>query len=242
MKNKNLVAALFVCLLDVICSLAQRRIVINDPTTADPNAIDDNKYTLSAEEKAVMDKSVLPKARVRLKESCDEEFVSISGVHHGAFTKAGSDQTMIFYQFCQTGNGLGTAGVAILDNGKLAAGFVAPQAGWTVDSAILPDINDNGLDEIALYYSGGMHQGEGGTGVDVFEYSAGKLKGIGWFQSDGFTETGPVFGYKVTVIPGKTPTFSRQKYLQNAAGKWRVSGKATPLKLTEVIGPYEALR
>jgi hypothetical protein len=245
MKTRYLAAAFSVCLFVSAFAAGQGSLLINDPTAADaPGAISsDNKYKLSATEQAAMDKYVFPKARIKLKESCgDEEAIEIAGRQQGSFTKAGADQTLIFYQFCQTGNGLGTAGVTILEAGRPVANFVAPNSGWTMDSAVLPDINQNGLDEIALYYSGGMHQGEGGTGVDIFEYSAGGLKGIGWYQSDGFSETGPVFGYKVTVNPGKTPAFFKQKYLQNAAGKWRISGKALPLKLTEVIGTFEPLK
>src|SRR5207247_1850178 len=128
-----------------------------------------------------------------------EESISIAGRGDGAFTRAGAKQVFIFYEFCETGNGLGSAGLAVLENGRVVASFVAPETGWGVNAASLPDLNQNGLNEIALYYSGGMHQGAGGTGVDIVEYSAGKLKGIGWYQAEGFNETGPVFGFRVTV-------------------------------------------
>ena len=243
MTIRYLFSALGLGLCACISAFSQGSLVINDPTTVPPvtGGPIEVKYKLSAAEQSVMDKYVYPKARARLKESCDEEALDISGRHSGSFTKAGADQTAIFYQYCQTGNGMGSAGLVILENGKPVANFIAEQAGWTQDSAVLPDINQNGLDEIELYYSGGMHQGEGGVGVDIVEYSAGRIKGIGWYQSDGFSETGPVFGFKITVNPGKVPAFFKQKYLQNAAGKWRMSGKVLPLKLGEIVGPFEAL-
>ena len=38
---------------------------------------------------------------------------------------------------------IGTAGVVILENGKVIANFLAEEAGWADDSAVLPDINEN---------------------------------------------------------------------------------------------------
>lgn len=51
---------------------------------------------------------------------------------------------------------------------KVISSYVA-ESGWTLGITVLPDINQNGFDEFALYYSGGMHQGQGGTGVDILE-------------------------------------------------------------------------
>ena len=243
MKIGHFLSAIGVGLCTFASAFSQGSLVINDPTAADaPGAVtSDKKYKLSAAEQSAVDKYVLPKIRAKIAGGACEETIEIAGRHEGSFTKADAAQTMIFYQFCQTGNGLGSAGVVILENGRPVGNFLAEDAGWTIDSAVLPDINQNGVDEIELYYSGGMHQGEGGTGVDIVEYSAGKLKGVGWFQSDGFTDSGPVFGYKVTTNPGKTPVFFREKCLQNAAGKWRKTGKVLPLKLGETVGKFEAV-
>src|SRR4051794_32658311 len=119
---------LFVGTLTAVCAaaaMAQGSVVINDPTQTDPNAINDNKYKLSADEQSAFDKYVLPKVRKRLLGStCDEETIELSGRHQGSFTKAGSEQIAIFYQFCQTGNGLGAAGVAILEGGRVVGNFV----------------------------------------------------------------------------------------------------------------------
>ncbi len=87
-----------------------------------------------------------------------------------------------------------------------------------------------------------MHQGAGGTGVDIFEFSASSLKGIGWFQAEEFTETSPVMGYKVTVKPGKVPSYSSQKFIQNSAGKWRKSGVAKPLHLEAAVSQFESVK
>lgn len=239
MKASNLATALALCLGICCVAAGQGLVVINDPpTTSDSNASSDK---LTPSEQAVMDKYVLPKVRAKLASGACEESVDISGRLEGSFTKPQAKQIAIFYQFCQTGNGFGSAGVAVLEEGKVVGNFVAPDSGWTNASAVLPDINNNGLNELALYYSGGIHQGEGGTGVDIVEYSAGNLKGIGWFQADGFSETGPTFGYKVTVKTGSIPSFFREKWVQNNSGKWRRVALVAPLKLGPTVGKFEAL-
>ena len=87
-----------------------------------------------------------------------------------------------------------------------------------------------------------MHQGAGGTGVDVFEFSGNSLHGLGWFQSEGFSEDAPTFGYKVYVKQGKAPVFSRQKYLLGNNEKWRPSGKLAVFKPGENIAKFTAAR
>lgn len=217
-------------------AFGQTTVVINDPT------VEPAKVAISAAEQSLLDKSILPKAREELVGDACEESVEVSGRAYGAFTRAGAKQTVIFYQFCQTGNGLGSVGVAVIENGKVVANYVSADSGWSSDAKTLPDINQNGLDEIALYYTGGLHQGSGGTGVNIVEFSAGGLKGIGWYQAEEFTETSPVMGYKVTVKPGKLPTFFKEKYVQNSAGKWRKTGKIIPLKLGKVEEQFETLK
>lgn len=219
-----------------ISMCAQQAIVIHDPT------VEAAKVELTRDEQSLIDKSILPKARIKLKGDACEETIEVSGRVEGAFTRAGAKQTLIFYQFCQTGNGLGSVGVAVLENGRAVANLVSAESGWSVDARRLPDINQNGLDEIALYYSGGMHQGAGGTGVDIFEFSGPNLQGIGWFQAEEFSEKSPVYGYRVTAVPGKVPAFTRERYTQNSKGAWRKTGTSTKLKLTEVVSKFEILK
>jgi hypothetical protein len=236
MKFRSLALVAFAVLAAAAEAGAQVAVVINDPNVELPVA------KLSPNEQGLFDKTVLPAVRkVLANEYCEEE-VTVAGSASGAFTRAGSKQTLVFYQFCQTGNGLGSVGLAVLENGKVAANFVSAESAWSVDAQALPDINMNGLDEFALYYSGGMHQGEGGTGVDIMEFSAGKLKGIGWFQAESFSDSSPTAGYKVSVKPGVRPVFTREKFIQNDAGKWRRSGRPAAFKLTAVYGTFEVVK
>ena len=244
MKTRHL-ASVVLALFVLSISIFGQTVVINDPAIEsakmEQSAVDAAKIVLPTAEQALMDKSILPKIWEKLKSESCEESIEVSGRVQGAFTKAGTKQTLVFYQFCQTGNGLGSVGVAIIDGGKVVGNFVSAESGWSADAKVLPDINQNGLDEVALYYSGGMHQGAGGTGVDIMEFSAGSLKGVGWFLAEEFTETSPVMGYKVTVTPAKTPVFQREKYIQSKDGKWRKSGAPVPLKLKPVETKFEAI-
>jgi hypothetical protein len=235
MRSTYFPTAILVIAFISISSVAQSSIVINTPGELPA------KPTLNAAEKRLMDRSILPKVRKKLAgDACTAER-EIAGIMHGAFSKAGTDQTLIFYQFCQTGNGLGSVGVALFDNGKVAGNYVSAESGWAVDAKILPDINKNGMNEVALYYSGGMHQGSGGTGVDIMEISGGNLKGIGWFQTEGFNEKSN-WAYKVWVKPGAVPAFFQEKWAANSAGKLRKAGNAVPLQLKKTFGTFEAIK
>jgi hypothetical protein len=237
MKNKLLLNFLIVFCFLSANAFAQATVIVNDPTkTAKP-------IMPSAAEESLITRSVLPKARKLWAEdeTCTEEF-EIAGVAKGAFTKANAGQTLIFYQFCQIGNGFGHNGLVLIENGKIASSYVSA-GGWAIGLKALPDINQNGLDEFAVYYSGGMHQGQGGTGVDVMEFSAaGAVRGLGWFQGDMFGEETGDYGYKVTVKPGKTPVFYREKYISLSDNKWRKSGKIAAFKLGKPYGKFDVLK
>jgi hypothetical protein len=187
-----------------------------------------------------MEKSVLPKVRKKLVTGACQDGYEFKGSVRGSFSRARSEQTLVFYQFCETGNGLGYVGIALLENGKVVGSYVA-DSGWAVRIERLPDINQNGLDEFLLYYGGGMHQGQGGIGVDIVEFSKGAPKGMGWFQAETITDTESDWGYKVTVKKGKTPVFYRQKYM-NDAGNWRKTGKNARFTLKNVTDTYIAVK
>lgn len=235
MKITDLPGTFLMVFLFCAAAYGQQSIVINDPTKAD------SLLKASATEENLIKKSVLPKAR-RLwskNDACAEDF-SIAGTAKGAFTKPNAKQTLIFYEFCQTGNGFGNNGLVLFENGKIIASYVS-EGGWSLDLKSLPDINKNGLNEFAVYYSGGIHQGEGGTGVDLMEFSGAAIKGLGWFQADSFNEEDS-YSYKVSVKPGKTPSFYREKYESISENKWRKVGKPAPFKLGETYGKFTALK
>ena len=213
----------------------QQTVVINDPLKSEkPTAVN------SAVENLVVTQ-ILPKARKHWagNDACEEDF-AVSGTANGAFTKSGAAQTVVFYQFCQTGNGLGNNGLVLIENGKVLGSYVF-EGGWANDIKAAPDLNQNGLDEFLVYYSGGMHQGQGGTGADVMEFSGADIKGLGWFQAESFTEEDST-AYKISVKPAKNPLFYREKYVSTGDDKWRKSGKIAAFKLEKVYGKFVALK
>lgn len=231
MKKHIWPAALAIAVF-AVCTRAQATIVVNDPVTKT------TPVKLTAAEARLMERSVLPPVRkVLVSDLCEEEY-EVANSTKGAFTQPGAHQTAVFYQFCQTGNGYGSVGVAILEGGKVVGNYVAADGGWTVDARTLPDINDNGLDEIALYFSGGMHQGEGGTGVEVMEFSHAGLRSLGWFQAESFSDSAPSIGYRITARKGKTPTFTRQKLTSRNQKTWRRAGKPMPFRLSKPITKF----
>lgn len=235
MRNINLLGILLIGLLLIGPCLAQQMIVINDPA-AEPVG-----GGLSAAEESLIKDRILPKTREHWAKSngCDEDY-RVMGEATGSFSKPKSNQSLIFYQFCQTGNGLGNNGLVLIENGKIIGNYVS-ESGWALDLKVLPDINQNGLSEFLLYYSGGMHQGAGGTGVDVMEFSLANVKGIGWFQSENFSEDAGDWSYKVFVKPGRIPLFYREKYISKN-DKLQKTGKLTAFKLGKNVSEFTALK
>jgi len=234
MTTTYLPATAIAIALFAFAAFSQSTIVINTPGE------EPAKAELSTAEKRLMDRTVLPKARKRLSGEACEESVELAGIVHGAFIRSGAAQTLVFYQFCQTGNGLGSAGVAVFEGNKVVANLLSEESGRTIGAKVLPDINQNGLNEVALFYSGGMHQGSGGTGVDIMEFSGTVLKGIGWFQSESFTEK-TSYSFKVLAKPGTPPQFYSEKW-SSYKGKYRPVGSSMPLKLKPVFGKFEVVK
>lgn len=230
--------ALLVSLLALCLILhAQEFVIVHSPVEDDTP-----KPELTAAERNLMNRVALPKVRKKLAglDFCEESFEP-SAVLHGAFSRPGAEQTVIFYQYCQTGNGLGEVGVVLIEGNKIIGNYIA-DAGWTLGGKVLPDINQNGLNEFALYYSGGIHQGSGGTGIEIMEFGLGGLRGIGWLQAESFDDKGNDFSYKVTVKPGKLPSFYCEKYIAASTGKFRRVGRAVPFRPSRNISKFEVIR
>jgi hypothetical protein len=216
-------------------AFAQAVITVHDPTR------EAEITDLSAEDEKLMEKSVLPKVRKKLvTETCSDSY-ELTGAVDGSFSKPNSKQTLAFYQFCETGNGLGNIGLALLEDGKVVGSYVA-ESGWAYSITRLPDINQNGLDEFTLAYSGGLHQGEGGIGINVVEFTKAGPRGLGWFQAEAITDTESDWGYMVTVKKGKTPLFFRQKYLSINESKWKKTGVNARFSLKKASERYTAVK
>lgn len=232
MKNVRVPGLLLAAFLFAAAAFGQAIVVVHDPRA------DSAPSPLGAADERFIQTHVLPSVRKKIvSDICTEEFRA-SGIVKGAFTKPKSMQTLVFYQFCETGNGLGQVGVAVFENDRLLGSFVS-DVGWAVDLKMLPDINRNGLNEFALYYSGGLHQGQGGVGVDIVEFSDGRLKPHGWFQADNIAEEeNENYSYRVTARTGKTPVFYHQKYIGTETNRLRKSGANARFSLGEAVGVF----
>ncbi len=232
MKKLRLSGLLTAALFLATATFGQSVVVVNDPLT------ESRPSRLTASDERFVKTRILPAVRKKLtSDICTEDFRE-SGVVKGSFSKPDSKQTLVFYQFCETGNGLGQVGLVLFESGRLIASFVS-DVGWAVDLRMLPDINRNGLNEFALYYSGGLHQGQGGIGVDIVEFSGNRLKAVGWFQADNIAEEpNENYSYRVTARTGKTPVFFHQKYIGTDRKRLRRSGPNRRFSLGEAVGVF----
>ncbi len=237
MKTKYLVLIFAICFAGAFAANGQGTVVVNDPT----KDADQTEAKISAADDAILKNEVLPKVKKRIKSDVCEADVDVAGHAHGAFSRAGAKQVLVFYQYCQTGNGFGWIGLMLIENGKLVGNFLS-ESGWSNGINAVPDINQNGLDEFVLSYSGGMHQGQGGVGADLVEFLAGLPKGIGWFKAEEFGETEAVTAWKVTAAPGKIPVFYKQKYFSGENQKYRRVGGNLVFKLGKPYSTFEAIK
>ena len=236
MRNGFGFGFLMIIFLSAIAVFGQQSVVLNDPLR------DEKSMPSGAASENLIKRQILPKARKHWagNDACEEDY-AFTGAADGAFSKPNSKQTLVFYQFCQTGNGFGNNGLVLIENGKIVGSYVS-ESGWALNLKSLPDINQNGTNEFLVYYSGGIHQGAGGTGADVMEFSGINIRGIGWFQADSFNDEDESFGYKVTAKSGKTPIFYREKYISTGENKWKKSGKSAAFKLDKTYGKFTVLK
>lgn len=228
---------LLVLIINAAPAAAQQDLVIYDPAITP----EDIEPELPDDEQAVFDSTVLPLLKAKYQsEGCSVD-PELAGEVSGHFTNKGVVQKAAFYQVCQTGNGLGVIAIVIFENGKLVGAW-GDNSGWTMQISSIADMNRDGIDEFTLSFGGGMHQGMGGIGVDVVEFRNGRPVVLGWFQAEKLTDGETDSAWKVTVKPGKNPTFYRQKYVANKKGKLIKTGTKAAFRLTKVENGFELIQ
>jgi hypothetical protein len=235
MKRRELVFVVAAVVALTLSTFSQGTVVVHDPTKDAP------EVKLTQAEQALFDSAMPAVAKHVPSEGCDTETRETSGVAHGSFTRAGARQTLIFYQYCQTGNGLGWVGLLLIEGGKVVGNYIS-DAGWSNGIETVPDVNQNGLNEFTLALSGGIHQGEGGVGVDLMEFSAGLPRGLGWYKAEEFSESQTGSAWKLTARPGKPPIFYKQKFLSGENQKYRPRGGAVATKLGSPYSKFEQVK
>ncbi len=184
-------------------------------------------------------------------DACGGGNLNIIGAVEGSFTRAGARQRAIVYELCQTGNGFANNGIAVIENGKIAAHFAA-EGGWNLEVARVPDVNRNGRDELAIETGGGMHQGYTGSSITLLEMSDTAAAELGVFlvytnecedyAPDKYCDR----SYKLTAAPGTRPSYLAQKYLNRGTDekpRWVASGKpAAARSIRDLNRKYELVK
>jgi hypothetical protein len=223
-------------LLACVASVWPQLIVVNDPT------VTAKETKMTAAERKIFERDALPAVRKMIKSDVCEESLQDAGVARGAFTAPGKRQSLIFYEYCQTGNGFGWNGLVLIEGDRVVGNFVS-EGGWGVYVAPVDDINQNGILEFTLAYSGGLHQGQGGTGVELMEFANGLPAGIGWYKAEEFGESGPSSSWKLTAQPGKPPVYYKQKFTTREGGKPRPVGKNVLTRLDKAfVSKFERVK
>lgn len=158
-----------------------------------------------------------------------EEF-KILDVAEGSFTAPNSDgQRAVLYRYSYTN------GVVILSDGDIVAHYSGGPGDYAFYTAIksLPDVNQNGLSELILFRN--VEDNE-----DIipyfFELKDSKIKFLGegaYFESgyaagdEADASKAKQTAYRLTVEPGKNPTFSQDIYERTGdKGVWKLTKKA----------------
>ena len=171
---------------------------------------------------------------------CSDEVtepVEIYATAEGSFTKPGAAQKIFLYFTCDIARGFGIGGIMIAEENLIVAHYVE-QVSWGETIRALPDINQDGLNEILLS-SGGSGQGYTTMFVDILDFPDGKLNY--WGQTETLSSNGGAeedeakilaTAYKISVEPGNEPAFYRETYEQKGNDdEWKLIKKTEKFTL-----------
>lgn len=180
----------------------------------------------------------------------DNKF-GLTGMSTGSFTKPNSNQKAFLYELCSSGSShFGTGGILIMEGDKAVAHIVYGENGlYNGSFSSLPDINQNGLNELMLTV-GQTHQGYTGEALTLVEFPEGDLKIIGgavtMTDNSGAMEDEAEIkaeAYKIWAEPSAKPVFYRDLYEQNGNAKdWKLVKKAEKFTLdNREFGKYHKI-
>jgi hypothetical protein len=224
-----------------------------------PKPIFDGRLTLkpavlsTAEEKLMKDK-VVPDARRQWHERgrdgvCEVGFQPTAlDAAPGSFTAPKAAQKAILYKYCTFGHDMALDGIAVIENGRLVA-HVIFEGGENRAIGALPDINGNGLSEIAIT-GGATNQGITSAWIAIIELTAGDVTRLGrtatYSDDCGVNEKScKITANRISVIAGKTPAFYREVFTDTGAAagpsSWKKVIGLSPVSLDEDQVEYEFL-
>lgn len=200
---------------------------------------------ISAENQKLIETEVRKKEKF-LKEKinvvCDEEEFSVFDAAAGAFTRAGSSQKAFMYELCRSGRSFGIGGIVIVEDGKIVSHYAYGENGLYIGLIAVPDINQNGIQEILLIGSG-SGQGYTSSAIETYEILNGKLNFLGRASvyDDNYGTGKRVLeatAYKIFAQKATAPIFTREAYIQKGENaKWVLTRKAQRFSLSKTDPP-----
>jgi len=208
---------------------------------ADGREVNNRSEVTQTAEKSFVEKEVRPKEAVikKLAEMEDYEYASdafsVSSVVEGSFTKPNSKQKAYLYTLSISDEMKYPPqidGIIIAEDGKVISHYVKQGVRGSYDSLkTLPDINQNGLDELVLNPSNSINFDKFQKSVEIYEAADGLIN-LGSFltftydNSSDVSNAGVAIAYKISVEGGKKPIFYRETYEQKSdKDKWQLKKK-----------------
>jgi hypothetical protein len=169
----------------------------------------------------------------------------VLNVVDGSFTRAKRAQRAFLYELCRSGRSFGIGGIIIVEGGKTVAHYTYGENGLSSDIDVLPDINQNGLNELILI-GWGTGQGYVSGAIEIVELAASGVKsfGIADTYSDDFgaNENGTATAYAISAQKGKTPIYFRETYAQkDADADWVLTKKSRKFSLRKDASKFNKI-
>ena len=181
--------------------------------------------------------------------NCDpggEKEARIVGIATGSFTRPGSNQEAILYQFCSTAHNFALDGIAIAEADQVIAHFIYEGA-WDAAIEALPDVNRNGLSEMVID-TRGTNMGEISAGISIIEVSGQAIRKLGQSEtlsdSCGADSPSGSEAHALYAKPGRTPVFYRTAFAKSCKrnAKWRKSENLRVASLEENSINYQRIK
>jgi hypothetical protein len=174
---------------------------------------------------------------------CDPEFDVYDAPGQGSFTARGARQKAFLYRYSSSGHNFANDGIAIVQNGKLVAHY-GYQGGWESGITCLPDLDNDGLNEIALE-GGFTNMGESTSSIYIFSLNPRRPRSFGSFTTADSWDSDPSpqheeTAYQIFAYPGKNPKIESQKYVKRKK-QWVKVGKLQKQEQYKSSQPYTLL-
>ena len=159
-----------------------------------------------------------------------EEETQVMAVADGAFSEPGVSQQAVLYLMSLWPRCCPKMGIAVVEDGALVrnVGFEAPAHALVV----IPDLDGDGLDELAVTSSFGMG-GENSTSVTLVSLAESGLRTWGGemiqYDACGAMQEGGQAA-RITAVPGPAFTIERFALVSCETGQWQPGGPPEPFE------------